>query len=64
KRYLGEVDQRVAGLLREMGFTPAESRSRSGAMLALATGAITLRKAGQSAKRIQAMLDLLSSIMT
>ncbi|MDQ6629540.1 MAG: TetR/AcrR family transcriptional regulator, partial [Pseudomonadota bacterium] len=42
KRYLGEVDQRVAGLLREMGFTPAESRSRSGAMLALATGAITL----------------------
>ena len=63
-RYLGEVEAQVVALLQQLGFSPVESRKRSGAMLALATGAITLRKAGQSSKRIQTMLGLLPSLLT
>lgn len=64
RRYLSDVDQQVAALLRQLGFSPAESRIRGGAMLALATGAITLRKAGESSKRIESMLNLLSLLIT
>ena len=64
RRYLSEIDRQVAALLHELGFSPAESRKRGGAMLALATGAITLRKAGQSPKRIQSMLNLLYSLLS
>lgn len=63
-RYLGKVDKLVAGLLRQVGFSAAEARHRSGAMLALATGAITLRKTGEPASRIRTMLDLLPALMS
>ena len=64
RRYLGKVDKLVAGLLRRVGFSAPEARHRSGAMLALATGAVTLRKAGEPAARIRAMLDLLPALMS
>ena len=62
-RHLQRVDLRVTGLLRKLGLDEANARKRSGAMLALATGAVTLRKAGQSLARIRAVLDLSSSLM-
>lgn len=64
RRYLGNVDKLVRGLLRRSGFSIAEARHRSGAMLALATGAVTLRKVGEPASRIRAMLDLLPGLMS
>lgn len=64
KRYLSEVDRRVTSLVQRLGFTAADSRKRSGAMLAIATGAVTLRKAGQSPQRIHSMLDLAPSLMS
>lgn len=63
-RHLGKVDHLIVGLLQEIGFSAVEARARSGAMLALATGAITLRKAGQPPRRIRAMLNLLPELMT
>lgn len=62
-RHLGRVDHLIVGLLQKVGFSAVEARQRSGAMLALATGAITLRKAGQSSQRIRAMLNLLPALM-
>ena len=64
RRYLSEVDQRMTSWVHQLGFAPADSRKRSGTMLAIATGAITLRKAGQSAQRIRSMLDLAPSLMS
>ncbi len=64
RNYLGKVDKLVSGLLRRAGFSTAEARCRSGAMLALATGAVTLRKAGEPASRIGSMLDLLPALMS
>lgn len=62
--YLGKVDKLVSGLLRRAGFSAAEARCRSGAMLALATGAVTLRKAGEPASRIRTMLNLLPALLS
>jgi TetR/AcrR family transcriptional repressor of nem operon len=54
--YLGEVDRLFASLLRQHGFTTRRASGTSAALMALTTGAVTLRKAGASEARVRAML--------
>jgi TetR/AcrR family transcriptional repressor of nem operon len=46
----------VAGLLERAGFAPALAQERAGALLALAIGTITLRKAGLPAAQLLVIL--------
>ena len=55
--YLGDVDRLFTSLLRGCGFTAQGASGTSGALMALTTGAVTLRKAGASEARVRAMLD-------
>lgn len=54
--HIARVASLVTGLLVRAGFTPGLAEDRAGAALALAIGAITLRKAGIPAARIQVLL--------
>lgn len=55
--HISRVATLVADLLMRAGFASPLAEERAGAVLALAMGAITLRKAGLSATRIQGLLD-------
>ena len=55
--HISRVAALVADLLVRAGFASPLAEERAGAVLALAMGAITLRKAGLSATRIQGLLD-------
>jgi len=55
--HIARVSGLVAGLLVRAGFPASLAEDRAGAALALAMGAITLRKAGIPAARIQVLLD-------
>lgn len=63
RRYLGRVDKLLGQVLRQEGFPAAEARRRGGAMLALATGAVILRKAGAPSAKIRTKLDMLSRLL-
>ena len=54
--HIARVASLVTALLVRAGFTPRLAEDRAGAALALAIGAITLRKAGIPAARIQLVL--------
>ena len=54
----------VTGLLITAGFKPKLAETRAGAALALAMGAITLRKAGIPAAPIRALLDQAATLLT
>ena len=55
--HIARVAALVTDLLMRAGFAPQLAEDRAGAVLALAMGAITLRKAGIPAVRIQVLLD-------
>lgn len=55
--HIARVAALVTDLLIHAGFAPQLAQDRAGAALALAMGAITLRKAGIPAARIQLLLD-------
>ncbi len=61
--YLGEVDGLLTSLLRRHGFTPRRASSTSAALMALTTGAVTLRKAGASKARVRDMLATASQLL-
>lgn len=54
--HIGRVAGLVTNLLIQAGFKPRLAEDRGGAALALAMGAITLRKAGIAPVRIEALL--------
>lgn len=56
QQYLDEVDLLLTSLLCQYGFTAGRASDTSGALMAVTTGAITLRKAGASEARARAML--------
>ena len=62
RQHLARVDKLISTLLCRCGMSPSEARQRSGALLALAAGAIALRKAGESQARIDALLELAPSL--
>jgi len=53
----------VTGLLVQAGFTPQLAQDRAGAALALAMGAVTLRKAGIPSVRIQMLLSQAQTLL-
>ena len=57
QNHIKRVLEVVTGLLIAAGFKPQLAETRAGAALALAMGAITLRKAGIPAAPIRALLD-------
>ena len=61
--YLGKVDDLLTSLLTQHGFTAERASDIGGAMMALTTGAITLRKAGASEARARAMLKVAIELM-
>lgn len=63
RRYLARIDLLISTLLGRSGLSRSEARRRSGALLALAAGAIALRKAGEPQVRIRALLDLSPALM-
>jgi TetR/AcrR family transcriptional repressor of nem operon len=56
RAHLARVDRLVASLFRKAGRTAAEARKESGLLMAVATGALTLRKAGEPEARIRETL--------
>ena len=56
RAHLGRVDRLIASLFRKAGHATAEARKRSALLLAVATGALTLRKAGEPEARIRETL--------
>lgn len=56
--YMEGVDRIFRCLLARCGHAEAHARSTSTALMALATGAITLRKAGQPQSRVDATLEV------
>lgn len=63
QEHMARIDRLVAALLRAMGFAAPIARRRTTALIALATGAIALRKAGESEARIRAMLGVLPLLL-
>lgn len=61
--HLGRVDRLIASLFRDAGFPAPIARRRSVALLALAAGAVTLRKAGEPEARIRAVLETLPLLL-
>lgn len=61
--YLGEVDRLITSLLRQCGFAGRRASNLSGALMALTTGAVTLRKAGASEARVNAMLEVAARLL-
>ena len=61
--YLGQVDRLITSLLRKCGFAGRRASNLSGALMALTTGAVTLRKAGASEARVRAMLDAANRLL-
>jgi len=61
--YLGEVDRLFTSLLRGCGFAARRASSGSAALMALTTGAVTLRKAGAPEARVRAMLDVAARML-
>jgi TetR/AcrR family transcriptional repressor of nem operon len=55
--HIERITALLAGLIGRLGFTPTLAAERAAAALALAMGAITLRKAGVAAAQVQAVLD-------
>jgi TetR/AcrR family transcriptional repressor of nem operon len=55
--YLGKVDRLIRSLLRRCGFDTTRASDTSATLMALTTGAVTLRKAGASQARVRRMLD-------
>lgn len=64
QNHIRRVLEVVTGLLISAGFKPQLAETRAGAALALAMGAITLRKAGIPAARIRALLDQAPTLLT
>ena len=58
QHYLDEVDRLFTTLLVACGLDARRASDTSGALMALATGAVTLRKAGAPEERVRAMLDV------
>lgn len=63
RSYLRKVDQLVQNQLGKAGVATSQRKQRSGALLALATGAITLRKAGEPPARIREMLAAMTTLI-
>ena len=63
RAYLGEVDRLMKSLLRQCGFTARRASDTSAALMALATGAVVLRKAGASEERARAMLRVAAQLL-
>lgn len=61
--YLSNVDQLFTSLLRQCGFSAKRASNTSGALIALTTGAVTLRKAGASEARVQAVLAVATQLL-
>jgi TetR/AcrR family transcriptional repressor of nem operon len=55
--YLGRVDRLIRSLLLDCGFDAAGVADTSGTLMALTTGAVTLRKTGVSEARVRRMLQ-------
>lgn len=61
--HIARVAALVTGLMMQAGFARQPAEDRAGAALALAMGLITLRKAGIPARRLQALLDQVNSLL-
>jgi TetR/AcrR family transcriptional repressor of nem operon len=61
--YLGEVDRLLKSLLRHCGFSARRASRTSAALMALTTGAVSLRKAGASEARARAMLAVAEQLL-
>ena len=61
--YMGDVDRLLKSLLRRCGFTARRASTTSAALMALTTGAVTLRKAGASEARVRAILGLAKQLL-
>lgn len=61
--YLGQVDRLLTALLRRHGFAARRASTTSGALMAMTTGAVTLRKAGASEARVRAVLDIAARLL-
>ena len=57
QHHVARVGTLVVGLLERVGFPPELAQPRAGALLALAIGTITLRKAGLPAPALQTILN-------
>ena len=53
----------LMSLLRQCGFTSRRASNTSAALMALTTGAVTLRKAGASEARARAMLEVAEQLL-
>lgn len=62
--YLDEVDRLLMSLLRRCGFASRRASNTSAALMALTTGAVTLRKAGASEARARAMLEVAEQLLS
>ena len=56
RRHLGMVDKLFRGLLLKLGHSATTAAAKSAALLALAAGAVALRKAGEPDRRIRRLL--------
>lgn len=61
--YLAKVDRLLTSLLGRCGFSSKQASDTSGALIALTTGAVILRKAGASEARVQATLALAEQLV-
>jgi TetR/AcrR family transcriptional repressor of nem operon len=61
--YLGAVDRLLISLLRQCGFATRRASDTSGALMALTTGAVALRKAGAHEARMRAVLKIADRLL-
>ncbi len=62
--HLQRITDLLAGLFARLGFAPGQAGDRATAALALAMGAVSLRKAGMTSAQVQVVLDQQQWLLT
>ncbi len=63
RSHLNRIVALLAGVFGRLGFTPGRAGDRATAALAMAMGAVSLRKAGMTPAQLQAVLDQQQSLL-